>query len=38
MFKIPEGNEVVETLIVGYPKYSFKRAIVRPRTKVTWIS
>jgi ferredoxin len=38
MFKIPEGNEVVESLIVGYPKYSFKRAIVRPRTKVTWIS
>ena len=38
MFKIPEGNEVVEALIVGYPKYSFKRAIVRPRTNVTWIS
>ncbi|MGA3012704.1 MAG: nitroreductase family protein [Bacteroidales bacterium] len=38
IFKIPEGNEVVEALIIGYPKYSFKRAIVRPRTKVTFIS
>jgi len=38
MFKIPKGNEVVESMIVGYPKFPFKRAIVRPRTKVTFIS
>lgn len=38
LFRIPEGNEVVESMILGYPKYSFKRAIVRPRTKVTFIS
>jgi nitroreductase/ferredoxin len=38
LFRIPEGNEVVESMITGYPKFPFKRAIVRPRTKVTFIS
>jgi len=38
LFKIPEGNEVVESMIIGYPEFLFKRAIVRPRTKVTFIS
>jgi ferredoxin len=38
LFRIPDGNEVVESMIVGYPKFQFKRAIVRPRTKVTFIS
>jgi nitroreductase len=38
LFRIPEGNEVVESMIAGYPKFPFKRAIVRPRTKVTFIS
>jgi nitroreductase len=34
MFRIPEGNEVIETVIVGYPKIRFKRSIVRPRKNV----
>ena len=38
LFRIPEGNEVVESMIAGYPKFPFKRAIIRPRTKVTFIS
>ncbi len=38
LFRIPDGNEVVYSMIVGYPKFPFKRAIVRPRTKVTFIS
>jgi nitroreductase/NAD-dependent dihydropyrimidine dehydrogenase PreA subunit len=38
LFRIPEGNEVVESMIAGYPKFPFKRAIVRPRMKVTFIS
>jgi nitroreductase len=38
LFRIPEGNEVVESMIAGYPKFPFKRAIVRPRTKVAFIS
>jgi nitroreductase/NAD-dependent dihydropyrimidine dehydrogenase PreA subunit len=31
MFRIPKGNVVVETIIIGYPKIHFKRSIVRPR-------
>ncbi|MCX6248652.1 MAG: nitroreductase family protein [Bacteroidetes bacterium] len=38
MFRIPAENEVVESMIVGYPRFPFKKAIVRPRTKVTFIS
>jgi hypothetical protein len=38
MFRIQKGNEVVETLIMGYPKMKFKRAIIRPRQKVNFIS
>jgi nitroreductase len=38
MFRIPAGNEVVETMILGYPKFRFKHAIVRPRKKVTVLS
>jgi nitroreductase len=37
MFKIPAGNEVVETMILGYPKLKFKRAILRPRTRIQYI-
>ena len=38
MFRIPEGNEVVETMILGYPKLKFKHAIVRYRKKVVYLS
>jgi len=34
MFRIPEGNVVVETMIVGFPKNHFKRGIFRPRKNV----
>jgi nitroreductase len=34
-YQIPSENEVIQTVIVGYPKINFKRAIVRPRKKVT---
>jgi len=34
MFRIPEENEVVETMILGYPKLHFKKAITRPRKKL----
>ena len=37
-FRIPAGNEVVETMILGYPKLKFKRAIIRPRKKVAYIN
>jgi nitroreductase len=38
LFQIPDGNEVVDALIVGYPKYRFKHAIVRPKKNVTYIT
>jgi nitroreductase/NAD-dependent dihydropyrimidine dehydrogenase PreA subunit len=36
-FGIPKENEVVETVILGFPKIQFKRGIVRPRSKVTFV-
>jgi len=38
LYKIPAGNEVIETVIIGYPKMHFKHAIVRPRKNVTILS
>ncbi len=37
LFKIPQNNEVIETIIVGFPKFQFKRTIVRPRRNVTYV-
>jgi ferredoxin len=37
LFAIPESNEVVGSIIIGYPKYSFKRGIRRPLKKITWL-
>ena len=35
LYQIPPGNEVIQTVILGYPKINFKKAIVRPRKSVT---
>lgn len=37
IFKIPENNEVIASMILGYPKYQYKRAIRRELKSVTWI-
>ncbi len=37
LFKIPENNEVISSLILGYPKYNFKKGIQRPKTNIHWI-
>jgi nitroreductase/NAD-dependent dihydropyrimidine dehydrogenase PreA subunit len=37
LFQIPAGNEVLASMIVGYPKLSFKRGIKRELAKVSWI-
>jgi len=37
LFSIPEGNEVISSMILGYPKYHFQRAIRRELKSVTWI-
>jgi nitroreductase/NAD-dependent dihydropyrimidine dehydrogenase PreA subunit len=37
MFRIPEKNEVKAAMILGYPKYHFRRGIKRELAKVNWI-
>ncbi len=37
MFKIPEENIVVASMILGYPKFKYKRAIQRELKSITWI-
>lgn len=36
-FHIPEQNEVVAAMILGYPKYHYKRAIKRELKSVNWV-
>lgn len=38
LFKIPESNIPVAALILGYPKYRYRRGIKRNLRRVTWIS
>ncbi|MCP4179253.1 MAG: hypothetical protein GY756_15950 [bacterium] len=37
IFKIPEENEAIMSVIVGYPKYKYKRTIKRNVQKIDWI-
>ena len=37
IFKIPERNEAVMSVIIGYPKYKYKRTIKRKNKNVEWI-
>jgi len=37
ILKVPEKNEVIASMILGYPKYQYKRAIKRELKSVTWI-
>ena len=37
LFKIPELNEAIMSVIIGYPKYKYKRAIKRKNENVEWI-
>jgi ferredoxin len=37
MFKIPAGNRVQASMIVGYPKYKYSRGIKREPAGVTWV-
>lgn len=36
-FQMPDNNEVVAAIILGYPKYHYKRAIKRELKSVKWI-
>lgn len=37
IFKIPEGNVAVSSIILGYPKYKFKRGINRKLKNIIWV-
>ena len=37
MFQIPEGNTVLSSMILGYPKYKYARGIKRSPAGLTWI-
>lgn len=37
LFNIPDGNEVVASMILGYPKHRFLRGIRRELKSVTWL-
>lgn len=37
IFRIPEENDAVMSLIIGHPKYKYKRAIKRNMQKIEWI-
>jgi len=36
-FKIPTENQVITSLIIGYPKYKYLYSIKRSRQKINWI-
>lgn len=37
LFQLPEDNEVIASVILGYPKYAFRRGIKRSIKSVTWL-
>ena len=37
IFQIPKENEATISIIIGYPKYKYKRAIIRSNQKIEWI-
>lgn len=37
MFNIPDNHDTVSSLIIGYPKYKYKRGIKRELKNVNWI-
>jgi len=37
LFLVPDSNQVVASMILGYPKYSYQRGIKRELKSVTWI-
>ena len=37
IFKIPEKHEAVMSVVIGYPKYKYKRAIRRKNENIEWI-
>lgn len=38
IFRIPQGNEAIMSVILGYPKYNYRRVIKRKNHPVSWIN
>jgi hypothetical protein len=38
IFQVPDEHEAVISLILGYPKYTYKRAIKREYQKIHWVA
>jgi len=38
IFGIPEQHEAVMSLIFGYPKYKYQRAIIRRKQAIHWFN
>ncbi len=37
IFRVPDGNEVIASIILGFPKYNYLRGITRKLKSVRWI-
>lgn len=37
IFRVPEGNQVLASMVLGYPKYKYSRGIRRSPAGLTWI-
>ena len=37
LFQIPDKNEVLGAMVLGYPKYRFRKGIKRELAVVTWL-
>jgi hypothetical protein len=38
IFQVPYEHEAILSLILGYPKYTYKRAIKREYQKINWVA
>jgi hypothetical protein len=38
IFKIPDKNEAIMSVIVGYPKFKYQRSIERKNKIIEWIN
>jgi len=38
IFKIPKQHEAIISLMLGYPKYKFKKTIIREQKKINWVT
>ncbi len=37
VFQIPEENEAIMSVIIGYPKYKYRKSVKRRGQNINWI-